>query len=395
MITNKQNYQLPTVAKYGHSDIESILGFLEKAGDFSDVYLSTERKITIKVNGEPFLISGRALGHDEVSGFLNHLTRDETANLHVAKGHDIDESCSIPSGKRGEYYRYRINASSFTVPDKGRGCNMTLRKITPEPPTIKQINLDPKIAEALMPEQGLVLVCGPTGSGKSTTLAASIKHRAINDEINEDGTFVKKGLVILTYEDPIEYIHNYECANGTTIYQSSVGPRGDVKTFKQGLKNALRRAPNLIFVGELRDEESVDIAIQICNTAHTCISSLHASDTGSVFERLASYYPAAMQAPKILQILQSIKVCLVQGLYPKVGGGRVMIKEYLEFTENVIESINLGIKTNGIDNLKQVIDENVNRYGISLKSSATEALENGLITELTYRIIVNEKLDDE
>jgi defect-in-organelle-trafficking protein DotB len=157
----------------------------------------------------------------------------------------------------------------------------------------------------------------------------------------------------------------------------------------------LRRAPNLIFVGELRDEESVDIAIQICNSAHTCISSLHASDTGSVFERLASYYPAAMQAAKILQILQSIKVCLVQGLHPKVGGGRVMIKEYLEFTENVIESINLGIKTNGIDNLKQVIDENVNRYGISLKSSATEALENGLITELTYRIIVNEKLDDE
>jgi defect in organelle trafficking protein DotB len=394
MMVDKQKYQLPIVAKYDPRAIESILSHLEQAGDFSDVYLSTERKITIKVDGEPFLISGRALGHDEVSGFLNHLTRDETAHLHVAQGHDIDESCSIASGKRGEYYRYRINASSFTVPDKGRGCNMTLRKITPEPPTISQINLDQKIAEALMPEQGLVLVCGATGSGKSTTLAASIRHRASRDERNEDGSFISKGQVILTYEDPIEYIHNYECANGTTIFQASVGPRGDVKTFKQGLKNALRRAPNIILVGELRDEESVDIALQICNSAHTCISSLHASDIGSVFERLASYYPAIMQAPKILQILQSIKVCLVQTLQPKVGGGRVMIKEYLEFSEQVIESINLGIKTKGIDNLKQVIDENVSLYGISLKSSASEALQQGLISELTYRIIVNEKCDE-
>lgn len=385
----KEKFQLVPSANYAPNDVESILTHLENVGKkFSDVYFSTGRPISLKVDGEPFTVSSRDLTKDEVDGFLIHLTKDQTAHFHVANGNDIDESCSIKTSERGKFYRYRLNASSFTIPDKGRGCTITIRQISPEPPVLEAINLDEDIAESLMPSQGLVLVCGPTGSGKSTTLAASIRHRALRNEKDENGNFIHKGLIFLTYEDPIEYVHNYKCENGTLIFQASVGERGDVKTFKQGLKNALRRAPNIMLIGEMRDEESVDIGLQICISAHTCISSLHADDVPAVFGRLASYYPAEIQQAKMLQILQSIKVVLVQALVPKIGGGRVMIMEYLKFTDEIINEISDEITRLGLDSLKSIISERVEKYGISKRASTQKALEAGLITELTAKSIL-------
>ncbi|MDI5833293.1 ATPase, T2SS/T4P/T4SS family (plasmid) [Shewanella xiamenensis] len=380
---SKDKFMLPVVPKYQPEDIASILKHLESAGKFSDLYLASERPISIKVDGEPFAVSRKSLDHEEVRGFLNYLTKDETAHIFIATGMDIDENSSIPTGIRNDYYRYRLNASSFTIPDKGRGINITLRTLSQVVPSLEEIKLDSRIAQSLMPEQGLVLVCGATGSGKSTTIASSIKYCVTRNEKDENGEFSYKGKVILTYEDPIEYIHNYHCENGTLIFQASVGERGDVKSFKQGLKNALRRAPNYIVVGELRDEESVDIALQICNSAHTCISSLHAADISAVFDRLAGYYPAQVQTAKVIQILQSIRTCMVQSLAPKLGGGRHMLKEYLEFNNEVIDSITDELQRKGIDNLKHIIKGHVAKYGITMSQSAKEAFDSGLISNMT------------
>jgi defect-in-organelle-trafficking protein DotB len=383
MKLDRTKYQLPHVSTYDSRDIEKILHACESAGGFSDIVFLTDRTIYIKVNGLPFEISKKKLTSQEVDGFLTHITRDKSAPLSVASGVEVDEAVSIATGVRGEYYRYRINASAFSVPYRGRGIAITLRSIDSEAPRPEQIGLDIKIAEALMPRQGLVLVGGETGSGKSTTLAASIRHRA---EVPDPDS----GLFILTYEAPVEYVHDYPCVNGTLIVQASVDEiRGDTKSFESGLRNALRRSPEVIVIGEVRDLVTVDISIKAAESGHLCLGTLHANSASGAFSRLANYYPSEVQESKIYQLLGSIKCILIQYLAQRASGGRIALQEFLPIDSNVREKIMERIKNEGIQNLNVIINDAVDEYGFSMMTSAMNARNKGDITEAEFKKVAS------
>ncbi|MBE8233440.1 MAG: Flp pilus assembly complex ATPase component TadA [Endozoicomonadaceae bacterium] len=383
----KDLYQLDEPTTYQGKDVIGILNALERKGGFNDIVLATGRKIYVKVDGKPMTVTDRTLTNDEVSEMLHVLTRDTTAPLHLAKGYDIDDSVSIQqideNGEkiRGAHYIYRLRADAFSVPLKGRGIAITLRAIDLYPPLLSDINFPEEIADSLMPMKGMVLVCGETGSGKSTSLASSIRHYTTNPD--NDGQF------ILTFEEPIEYLHTYECANDTLIIQTSVdSKRGDAKSFKSGLRGALRRSPESMLVGELRDAESVDIAMQISSSGHLCLGTIHANSIAAVFERVANYYPAEVQEAKTYQLLNNIKTLLVQYLATKVSGGRVLIYEWLVFTTEVKQEIVEQINQTGIDNLTSILADVINRHGVNMKSVAQKQFNGGIISELEYKKIL-------
>jgi len=376
---DKQAYFLPIVNSYAPEDIVKILLHLEASGGFSDVVFLTDREATIKVDGIPFLITSKKFTQNEIEGFLSYMTRDKSASMSVYSGVEVDEAVSIPGSERGQFYRYRLNASAFSIPYRGRGIAITLRSIKNETPRPKDINLEVAIAEALFPRQGLVLVGGETGSGKSTTLAASIRHRAENPDPNS-------GIFILTYEAPVEYVHDYKCANGTLIIQASVDEiRGDTKSFETGLRNALRRSPEVIVVGEIRDLVTVDIAMKAAESGHLCLGTVHVNKVSGAFTRIADYYPSEVQESKVLKLLSCVKAILVQYLAQKVGGGRVALQEFLPLNNDVRIEIMKRIKNEGMQNVSVIVDDAVNKYGFSMLTSATDALKRGLIDELEFR----------
>tara|TARA_R110002033_G_scaffold135713_4_gene175327 strand:+ start:18234 stop:19397 length:1164 start_codon:yes stop_codon:yes gene_type:complete len=371
-------YALPIVNVYAPEDIQKILLQLESAGGFSDVVFLTDREITIKVDGIPFQITTKKLTLTEVEGFLSFITRDKSASMSVYSGVEVDEAVSIPGKERGQFYRYRINASAFSVPYRGRGIAITLRSISSETPIPKDIGLDESIAEALMPRQGLVLVGGETGSGKSTTLAASIRHRAQNDDPDS-------GLFILTYEAPVEYVHDYKCVNGSLIIQASVDEiRGDTKSFESGLRNALRRSPEVIVIGEIRDLVTVDIAIKAAETGHLCLGTVHVNKVSGAFTRIADYYPSDVQKSKVLQLISSVKAILVQYLAQRVGGGRIAVQEFLPLSLEVRLEIMTRIKNEGMQNVSVIIDEAVDKYGFSMLTSAKKLFDSNKISQIEF-----------
>ncbi|MBO1897653.1 Flp pilus assembly complex ATPase component TadA [Shewanella sp. BF02_Schw] len=371
-------YALPIVNVYGPEDIQKILLHLESVGGFSDVVFLTDREITVKVDGIPFQITTKKLTLTEVEGFLSFITRDKSASMSVYSGVEVDEAVSIPGQDRGQFYRYRINASAFSVPYRGRGIAITLRSISSETPLPKDIGLDESIAEALMPRQGLVLIGGETGSGKSTTLAASIRFRAQNEDPDS-------GLFILTYEAPVEYVHDYKCVNGTLIIQASVDEiRGDTKSFESGLRNALRRSPEVIVVGEIRDLVTVDIAIKAAESGHLCLGTVHVNKVSGAFTRIADYYPSDVQKSKVLQLISSVKAILVQYLAQRVGGGRIAVQEYLPLTTEVRLEIMTRIKDEGMQNVSVIIDEAVDKYGFSMLTSANRLLDSNKISQIEF-----------
>ncbi|GGB66166.1 Dot/Icm secretion system ATPase DotB [Shewanella inventionis] len=375
---DKALYMLPVVTTYQPEDIIKILIHVENAGGFSDIVFLTDREITIKVDGIPFQITTKKLTATEVDGFLAFITRDKSAPMSVNSGVEVDEAVSIPGVERGQYYRYRINASAFSVPYRGRGIAITLRSISSETPLPADINLRIDIAEALMPRQGLVLVAGETGSGKSTTLAASIRHRAQNPDPDS-------GLFILTYEAPVEYVHDYKCVNGSLIVQASVDEiRGDTKSFESGLRNALRRSPEVILVGEIRDLVTVDIAIKAAESGHLCLGTIHANSASSVFTRIANYYPSEVQESKVLQLISGVKAILVQYLAQREGGGRIALQEFLPLNSDVRLEIMTRLKDEGMQNMSVIINEMVDKHGFSMMTSAIKARDNKQISEFEF-----------
>lgn len=381
---DKDKYKLPVVQKYVAEDIKKILIHLEEAGGFDDVVIATERRINVKINDVPVFITDRKISKEEVAEFLIALTKDKTADMGVSGGSELDDSLSIKvPNKRGEYYRYRLNASAFTIPYRNRGIAITLRSIKTDIPPLEKIGMSTDLADALMPRQGMVLVAGETGSGKSTTLASGLKYRVLRDS-DEVGVWV------LTYEAPIEYVHDYECPNGSLIIQASVDERrGDTSTFYSGLRNALRRSPGIILIGEIRDFDTVDIAVHASSSGHLCLGTVHANTVAGVFGRLANYYPSQIQQAKLHQILDNSRAILVQYLAQKVGGGRLALREFLPLHSEVRNEISEKVSEQGVSNLVEIVNSAVDKYGFSMQSSAEKAFAEGLISAIEKRKIIS------
>ena len=228
----------------------------------------------------------------------------------------VDLSYSLP-----ERARFRVNIfrqrGSFAI---------VMRVIASKIPTMAELNLPAAVADAAALKNGIVLVTGPTGSGKSSTLAAII------DLINET-----RAEHILTIEDPIEFLHPHK---KSTVHQREL--HSDTPTFALALRAALRQAPKVILVGEMRDQETIEIALTAAETGHLVFSTLHTIDASKTVDRIVGSFDAGDQHAVRTRLAASFRYFISQRLIPKKGGGRMAVLEILKSTMRTREYIENG-----------------------------------------------------
>ncbi len=254
--------------------------------------------------------------------------------------------------------RFRINIFS----QRGN-YSVVLRKLNTTIPTLEWLKFPEIIRQIPREKTGLVLVTGPTGSGKSTTLAA------ICDEINHT-----RAVHIVTLEDPVEYVHVHDKA---TFNQRELGT--DFDTFSNGLRAALRQAPKIILVGEMRDQETIKIALSAAETGHLVFSTLHTSDVGQTINRILGMFETAEQEQIRARLADSLRWVVGQRLVPKADGGRFAMLEIMGANLRTQESIRLG-ESEG-KSFYEIIEASQPFGWRTFDYSALEAYEQGKITE--------------
>lgn len=240
----------------------------------------------------------------------------EPQRVKLEQGEDLDFSYSVPGG------RQRVNVYR----ERGNLC-AAFRLINEEIPTLQQLGLPPVLRRLAREPRGLVLLTGPTGSGKSTTLAAMI------DEINSS-----RKCHILTIEDPIEYVYHNKLA---MIHQREVGE--DVTSFAAALRSAMREDPDVILVGEMRDYETISAAVTAAETGHLVLSTLHTTGAAKTIDRVIDVFPPHSQGQIRTQLSGVLRGVVTQQLLPRADGtGRVAALEVLTGTDAVLSLIREG-----------------------------------------------------
>jgi twitching motility protein PilT len=229
--------------------------------------------------------------------------------------------------------------------------------------SFEDLGLPPVITEIANKPSGLVLVTGPTGSGKTTTLASII------DKINTE-----QRVHILTIEDPIEYLHTNRQA---VIHQREVGI--DAQSFERALRAALREDPDVVLVGEMRDPESIAITLTLAETGHLVLSSLHTNDAPQALDRIVDVFTAERQGQVRLQLANTLSAVIAQRLVPRVGGGILAVYEVLLATSAVRNLIREG-KTNQLRNAMQM---SLSAGHLTMEMSLNELVRIGYITQET------------
>jgi twitching motility protein PilU len=290
----------------------------------SDVFLYTGAKVSMKTpNG--FAQMGDPLAPGDAERAIREILNDDRLK-HFEEHGEVDFSLSYRGiGRfRGNAFRQRGEAS------------LVLRRLDTQVPTIERLGL-PKILEKLvMQRNGLILVVGATGSGKSTSLAAMIDHRNSN-----------AGGHILTLEDPIEYVHDHK---KSIVAQREVGT--DTSSFMSGMKSALREAPDVILMGEIRDLETMEFALKFSNTGHLTLSTLHANNTITTMERILGFFPKDGLEAQAKRIAQNLRAIVCQRLVPGIDGGKVAAIEILintGYIADLISKMELGSMKDAVE----------------------------------------------
>src|SRR6266567_4120265 len=292
-------------------NLDAILEAMLRMSDrVSDLNFSVGRQPQVEIDGQLVPVSFPGLPRltpYQTEMIALHLLRgDRELTRTLLQNGSVDLSYSIP-GKT----RFRVNAFAQ------RGTYAIVLRVIPEGiPTLEALKLPEELYNVCRLKSGIVLVTGPTGSGKSTTLAAII------NQINNDYAYH-----IITIEDPVEYMHRHI---KSTVNQREVGT--DTKTFSLALRAALRQAPKVILIGEMRDVETIEIAMEAAETGHLVLSTLHTIDAAKTVDRIVGVFPKDQEPQVRTRFSQSFRYVISQRLLPKQGGGRVAALEILKST---------------------------------------------------------------
>ena len=285
-------------------DIAELLAFSVK-NKASDLHLSAGLPPMIRVDGDIRRINIPILDHKQVHALVYDIMSDKQRR-DFEEYLEVDFSFEIPS-----LARFRVNAFN-----QSRGAGAVFRTIPTEVLSLETLGCPPIFRELLDQPQGLILVTGPTGSGKSTTLAAMI------DSINKN-----EFSHILTIEDPIEFVHN---SQKSLINQREV--HRDTHGFSQALRSALREDPDIVLVGELRDLETIRLALTAAETGHLVFGTLHTSSAAKTIDRVIDVFPAGEKSMVRSMLSESLRAVISQALLKKTGGGRTAAWEIMVAT---------------------------------------------------------------
>lgn len=343
----------------------------------SDITIQSGEPIVAEIYGRLHKVTKRKIANTEVSDILNTMYGPNATTL-IMSGKDIDTHYEIKPN-RTDRFRFRINGTGCQV-EGHDGIQITARTIPTDPPKLETMNLPQPLLDAISPEQGVVYVTGATGSGKSTLLAAIIRSITENPESHRK---------ILTYEAPIEFVFDNVEKISSLVSQSEI-PR-HLPSFAAGVRNALRRKPRLILVGEARDIETIGAVMEAAMTGHPVYTTLHSNSVAETIRRLVVTFPAEERQGRTIDLIETVRVVISQRLVPTVDGKRVALREYLIFNENIRDTL---LETD-ILQLTHVVRKLVREFGCSIQADAEQKFKSGMITERQYNIIAEQSKREE
>ncbi len=309
-------------------DISKLLGVMVEH-DASDLYITVDSPPMYRINGIVRPAGNRVLTSEDTELLAKSIMTDKSQR--EFEEHN-EQNLALYYSALG---RFRVNIF------KQRGCiGLVIRQIKSNILTIDNLELPPILKEVAMSKRGLVLFVGGTGSGKSTSLAALIDHRNTNSAGH-----------IITIEDPIEFIHLHK---KSIVTQREIGM--DTGSYGNALKNALRQAPDVVLIGEIRDLETMEAAITFAETGHLCLATLHSNNANQAMERIMNFFPAERHKQIYLQLSLNLRSIVSQRLVRTVDGGRVAAVEILLDSPRVKDLIHKA----EISELKEAMEKSTN-----------------------------------
>jgi len=316
----------------------------------SDMFVTAKLAVSAKINGELTAIDEKILSADEALGLV-HDAMSEKQQLEFEK----DKECNFAISIDG-IGRFRVSA--FWQRDMA---GMVVRRIVTEIPQADDLGLPSILKDVVMSKRGLVLFVGGTGTGKSTSMAALIGYRNQNSRGH-----------ILTIEDPVEFVHEHaKCM----VTQREVGL--DTESFDAALKSSLRQAPDVILIGEIRNQETMEHALSFAETGHLCIATLHANNANQAIDRIMHLVPAEQHDKLLFDLALNLRGIIAQQLIPTCdGNGRVAAIEVLLNSPYVAELIKKG----DIGSIKEVMEKSTDQGMQTFDQALFHLYQQGLIT---------------
>jgi twitching motility protein PilU len=315
----------------------------------SDLYLTVARPPTFRIDGSLQPSAGEAFKPADLEALAQSFT-SELQWAEFLEKRELNLAISVPNVSRFRVNIFRQRGSA----------GMVIRRINVDIPSMDELQLPATLKDVALLKRGLVLVVGATGSGKSTTLATIVDYRNSNQAGH-----------ILTIEDPIEFVHRHK---KSIVTQREVG--FDTETFDTGLVNAMRQAPDVILIGEIRTLETMEAAVTYAETGHLCLGTLHSINANQSFERILNFFPPLRHAQLLLQLSLTLRAIVAQRLLPSVDGGRVPAVEVLLDTPFVKELIKRG----HFDELKGAMEQSIHEGCQTFDQALFTLYKNGSIT---------------
>jgi twitching motility protein PilU len=315
----------------------------------SDVYLSAHAPAMIKINGQTIPINSQVMPPDAPGNLLAEIV----PATRIEELHETGElNMAVPLEGVGNFrvsaFRQRGNYA------------VVIRFIPGDVPSLDSLNVAPILSELIMEKRGLVLMVGATGAGKSTTLAAMIDHR--NDRSTGH---------ILTIEDPIEYVYRNR---KSVINQREIGT--DTQSLQIGLKNALRQAPDVILIGEIRDRETMSAAIAYAQSGHLCLATLHANNSYQALNRILSFYPVEVRPTMLGDLSSALRAIVSQRLLRTHTGGRVPAMEVMLNTALIADLIQKA----DFSGVREAMEKSLAEGSQSFEQDLSRLIVDGLVS---------------
>ncbi len=329
--------------------LDGLLSKMQEAGG-SDLFITAGAPPSMRLHGKVTPMTDKKMSPEQAMA-LTASVMDEKEREEFRTTRECNFAISVP-----DVARFRVNAFI----QRG-SAGMVIRIIGFEVPTFEQLNLPEVLKDVAMTTRGLVIFVGGTGSGKSTSLAALIDYRNTNSQGH-----------IITIEDPVEFVHRHK---GCLVTQREVGT--DTDTFDIALKNTLRQAPDVILIGEIRDEHTCEHAIAFAETGHLCLATLHANNTNQAMDRIINFFPEERRNQLLLDLSLNMKAVISQRLLATPSGdGRRAAVEILLNTPLMSELMKKG----DIHEMKELVKKSREQGMITFDDAIFEFIKAGEVT---------------
>lgn len=347
------------------------------AHNASDIFVQPDLPVCARINGNLMAITDRTVDAEEVLSILRWAAGRDTAETDIVSGSSVNGRYELfdPAKRdaRGARVRYGYRVNACPILNNGAtSAQVVLRAIPTEPPQYSDLGLSEEIVRHCCPRDGIVYIAGATGSGKTTTFASILRF------ILENETPISGNLI--THEEPIEFTFSRIHSSHSILVQSQIPTH--FANFYAANREAMRRKPGLIMIGEMRDEETIRAAVEASLTGHPVFGTVHAVNVAAVMRRLISRFPEKERATAIFDIVETARFIMAQRLVKGTNGRLVAAREYLVCDDEVREAL---IELDQMGKVTSKVKELVEMKGHSFRKEADRLLNMGAITEAVAR----------